>query len=53
MMREMLAFAQERGIKPRIELMPMSQVNEAIRKVKEGRARYRIVPVNEPAHTGI
>jgi uncharacterized zinc-type alcohol dehydrogenase-like protein len=51
-MREMLAFAQERGIKPKVELMPMSQVNEAIRKVKEGKARYRIVLVNDPARTG-
>jgi len=51
-MREMLAFAQERGIKPQVELMPMSQVNEAIRKVKEGRARYRIVLVNGPARAG-
>ncbi len=48
-MREMLAFAQERGIKPQIEFMPMSQVNEAIRRVKEGRARYRIVLVNDSA----
>ena len=47
-MREMLTFAQERGIKPRTELMPMSRVNDAIRRVKEGRARYRIVLVNEP-----
>lgn len=53
MMREMLAFAQDRGIKPQIELMLMSQVNEAIRKVKEGKARYRIVLVNEPARPGI
>jgi uncharacterized zinc-type alcohol dehydrogenase-like protein len=52
MMREMLAFAQERGIKPKVELMPMSQVNEAIRRVKDGGARYRIVLVNEPAHPG-
>lgn len=47
-MREMLGFAHERGIKPLVELMPMSQINEAIRKVKEGKARYRIVLVNEP-----
>lgn len=47
MMREMLDFSQEHGIKPVIETMPMSQVNEAIRKVKENRARYRIVLVNE------
>jgi len=51
-MREMLAFAHERGSKPQIELRPMSQVNEAIRRVKEGKARYRIVLVNEPARSG-
>jgi alcohol/geraniol dehydrogenase (NADP+) len=46
-MREMLSFAHEQDIKPLIELMPMSQVNEALKKVKENRARYRIVLVNE------
>lgn len=47
MMREMLAFAQEHNIAPAIELMPMSQVNEAIRKVKANEARYRIVLVRD------
>ena len=51
-MREMLEFAHERGIKPQVETMAMSQVNEAIRRVKDGRARYRIVLVNEPARPG-
>jgi uncharacterized zinc-type alcohol dehydrogenase-like protein len=46
-MREMLAFAQEHGITPQVESMPMSQVNEAIRCVRENRARYRIVLVND------
>lgn len=46
-MRAMLSFAQEHGIKPMVELMPMSQVNAALQKVKENRARYRIVLVNE------
>jgi len=46
MMREMLSFAQEHGIKPRVELMPMTKVNEAIQRVKEKKARYRIVLVN-------
>jgi uncharacterized zinc-type alcohol dehydrogenase-like protein len=50
--REMLDFAHKRGIKPVVETMPMSQVNEAIRRVKEGKARYRIVLVNEPRHSG-
>jgi alcohol/geraniol dehydrogenase (NADP+) len=45
-MREMLAFAREHNITPRVELMPMSQVNDAIQKVRENRARYRIVLVN-------
>ncbi len=47
LMREMLGFAQEHGIKPQVELMPMSRVNEAIRRIKEGKARYRIVLVND------
>jgi uncharacterized zinc-type alcohol dehydrogenase-like protein len=31
-MREMLSFAQAHGIVPKVELMPMTEVNEAIRK---------------------
>ncbi len=46
-MREMLAFAQANSITPMVELMPMSQVNQAIQKVRENKARYRIVLVNE------
>ena len=46
MMRAMLSFAQEHGIQPVVELMPMSQVNAALQKVKENKARYRIVLVN-------
>jgi len=42
-MREMLSFAQTHGIAPWIELIPMSQVNEAIQRVKENKPRYRIV----------
>jgi uncharacterized zinc-type alcohol dehydrogenase-like protein len=45
-MREMLAFAHDHGIAPEIELMPMAQVNEAIQRVRENKARYRIVLVN-------
>lgn len=51
-MREMLSFAQANGIVPKVELMPMTEVNEAIRKVKENKARYRIVLVNDTADTG-
>lgn len=46
-MKETLKFAQAHGIKPKVELMPMSQVNKAIRRVRENKARYRIVLVNE------
>ncbi|MBN1630320.1 MAG: NAD(P)-dependent alcohol dehydrogenase [Thermoleophilia bacterium] len=46
-MREMLAFAQEHRILPKVELMPMSQANEAIQRVRDNRARYRIVLVND------
>lgn len=51
-MREMLSFAQTHGIKPWIELMPMSKVNEAIEKLKQNKARYRIVLVNDVGGTG-
>lgn len=46
-MREMLAFAHEHSITPQVELMPMSQVNGAIQRLRENRARYRIVLVND------
>lgn len=46
-MKEMLLFAQEHGIAPKIELMSMSQANAAIQKVRENKARYRIVLVND------
>ena len=51
-MREMLSFAQAHSIVPKVELMPMTEVNEAIRKVKENKARYRIVLFNDTADTG-
>jgi uncharacterized zinc-type alcohol dehydrogenase-like protein len=46
-MREMFVFAQQHSIYPMVELMPMSKVNAALRKVKENKARFRIVLVNE------
>jgi alcohol/geraniol dehydrogenase (NADP+) len=46
-MRAMLSFAQVHGIKPVVELMPMAQVNAALQKLKENKARYRIVLVSE------
>ncbi|MDH4211939.1 MAG: NAD(P)-dependent alcohol dehydrogenase [candidate division WOR-3 bacterium] len=50
-MKEVLEFAQAQGITPKVELMPMSQVNEALQRVKENKARYRIVLVNEGAES--
>jgi len=52
-MREMLSFAQEHSIVPKVELMPMTKVNEAIRKVKENKARYRIVLYNDIEKVGL
>jgi len=46
-MREMLAFAQQHQIRPVIETMPMSKVNEAIERIRDNKARYRIVLVND------
>lgn len=46
-MRDMLRFAQVHHIQPMIEVMPMSKVNEAIQRVKQNQARYRIVLVND------
>ena len=45
-MREMLAFAQTHAIQPMVELMPMAQINTAIQRLKENKARYRIVLEN-------
>jgi len=46
-MKEMFSFAQAHKIDPAIEIMLMSKVNDALQRVKENRARYRIVLVNE------
>jgi len=46
-MREMLTFAHDARVAPLLELMPMSSVNEAIQRLKQNKARYRIVLVNE------
>ena len=41
--QEMLDFAARHAIKPKVELMPASEVNAAIAKVRNNTARYRIV----------
>lgn len=42
-MREMLEFAATHGVRPRVETMPLSQVNTAVSRVEENKARFRIV----------
>lgn len=44
-MKEMLEFSALHQIKPMIETMPISQINEAMDKVVANKARYRIVLV--------
>jgi uncharacterized zinc-type alcohol dehydrogenase-like protein len=46
-MREMLEFAAINQIKPMIEIMELSDINAAMDKVAENKARYRIVLVSE------
>ncbi len=44
--REMLSFAEAHGIRPKVEVMPMDRVNDAIQRLRDNRARYRIVLAN-------
>jgi alcohol/geraniol dehydrogenase (NADP+) len=46
-MREMLKFSVAHKIQPMIEVMPMSKVNQAIEKLRQNKAHYRIVFVND------
>lgn len=48
-MRSMISFAHEHRITPMVELLPMSEVNEAIVKLKNKQARFRLVLVNDMA----
>lgn len=43
----MLEFSSRHNINPMIELFPMSKVNEAIDRLRSGKARYRIVLKND------
>jgi uncharacterized zinc-type alcohol dehydrogenase-like protein len=47
LLQEMLEFAARHRITPQIEQMPMKEVNQAIARLKEGKARYRIVLFQE------
>lgn len=39
----MLAFAASSGVRPRVELFKLSQINEAAARAASGAARYRVV----------
>ena len=41
--KEMLEFAGKHDVRPLIEVLPMSQVNEGIRKVNENDVKFRVV----------
>lgn len=44
--KEMLEFASAHGVHPMIEVLPMSEVNEGIRKVRENDVKFRVVLKN-------
>nr|WP_295870633.1 NAD(P)-dependent alcohol dehydrogenase [uncultured Chitinophaga sp.] len=46
MIRKMLDFCVRHNIYPAVETFPMAQVNEAIRHLEQGKARYRVVLKN-------
>ena len=39
----MLAFAVEHNVRPQVEVMPLARINEALDRVRDGKARYRVV----------
>lgn len=45
----MLAFSARHSIAPVVEFFPMSKVNDALERLRSGKARYRIVLVNDVA----
>lgn len=40
---EMLQFVAQHDIVPRVEVLPVSEINEAIRRVRNNEGRYRVV----------
>ena len=46
-MREMLTFCAVNKIKPVVELMPLSKVNQGFDKVLKNQVRYRLVLVSD------
>jgi uncharacterized zinc-type alcohol dehydrogenase-like protein len=45
----MLAFSARHSVAPMVEFFPMSKVNDALERLRAGKARYRIVLVNDLA----
>ncbi len=43
----MLQFAAQHDIRPQVEVFPMSEVNQALARLRSGQARYRIVLSND------
>ena len=46
-MAKMLEFCERHGIEPTVEEFPMSQVNQAMDRLRAGKAHYRIVLKND------
>ncbi|KAF1317272.1 Nadp-dependent alcohol dehydrogenase c 2, partial [Globisporangium splendens] len=44
--KEMLAVAAEKDVRPVVEKLPMSRANEGLQKVCDGKVRYRVVLEN-------
>jgi uncharacterized zinc-type alcohol dehydrogenase-like protein len=42
-MATMLEFCARHNIQPQVEVFPMSQVNQAVQHLRDGKARYRVV----------
>jgi uncharacterized zinc-type alcohol dehydrogenase-like protein len=43
----MLAFSARHAVAPVVEYFPMSRVNDALERLRSGKARYRIVLIND------
>jgi uncharacterized zinc-type alcohol dehydrogenase-like protein len=46
---EMLDFCARHSIAPITEMFPMSKINDAFERLRSGKARYRIVLINDKA----
>ncbi|MDO5626484.1 MAG: NAD(P)-dependent alcohol dehydrogenase [Pseudomonadota bacterium] len=46
-MREMVAFAARKRVAPKVEMFPMSRINDALQHLRAGKAHYRVVLHND------